>query len=46
MFHIRVESSHWKLKQMLENSKGDLCKCWKGMHDNMKLQLGKSIVSF
>ncbi|KEH43470.1 hypothetical protein MTR_1g094105 [Medicago truncatula] len=30
---------------MLENSKDDLCKCWKGMH-NMKLQLGKIIASF
>ena len=31
---------------MLENSKGDLCKCWKGMHDNIKLQLGNIIASF
>lgn len=36
---FRVESAHWKLKQMLEHSKGDLFSCLKGMDDNMTLQV-------
>ncbi|KAK2418954.1 protein FAR1-RELATED SEQUENCE [Trifolium repens] len=42
----RVESTHWKLKQMLENNKGDLCKCLKAMNDNIILQIGSIKASF
>ncbi|XP_058760410.1 PKS-NRPS hybrid synthetase cheA-like [Vicia villosa] len=42
----RVESAHWKLKQMLENSLGDLCKCWEAMNDNIKIQVGNIRASF
>ncbi|XP_058741370.1 uncharacterized protein LOC131613742 [Vicia villosa] len=41
-----VESAHWKLKQMLENSLGDLCKCWEAMNDNIKKQVGNIRASF
>ncbi|XP_058752396.1 uncharacterized protein LOC131625559 [Vicia villosa] len=41
-----VESAHWKLKQMLENSLGDLCKCWEAMNDNIKIQVGNIRASF
>ncbi|XP_058742559.1 PKS-NRPS hybrid synthetase cheA-like [Vicia villosa] len=42
----RVESAHWKLKQILENSFGDLCKCWEAMNDNIKIQVGNIRASF
>ncbi|XP_058742218.1 PKS-NRPS hybrid synthetase cheA-like [Vicia villosa] len=42
----RVESAHWKLKKMLENSLGDLCKCWEAMNDNIKIQVGNIRASF
>ncbi|XP_058742469.1 uncharacterized protein LOC131614956 [Vicia villosa] len=42
----RVESAHWKLKQMLENNLGDLCKCWEAMNDNIKIQVGNIRASF
>ncbi|XP_058776182.1 uncharacterized protein LOC131650494 [Vicia villosa] len=42
----RVEYAHWKLKQMLENSLGDLCKCWEAMNDNIKIQVGNIRASF
>ncbi|XP_058768863.1 uncharacterized protein LOC131642659 [Vicia villosa] len=42
----RVESAHWKLKQMLENSLGDLCKCWEAMNDNIKIQASNIRASF
>ncbi|XP_058768861.1 uncharacterized protein LOC131642657 [Vicia villosa] len=42
----QVESAHWKLKQMLENSLGDLCKCWEAMNDNIKIQVGNIRASF
>ncbi|CAK8536513.1 unnamed protein product [Lathyrus sativus] len=42
----RVESAHWKLKQMLGNSIGDMVKCWEAMNDNLKLQLGNIRASF
>ncbi|XP_058732581.1 uncharacterized protein LOC131604110 [Vicia villosa] len=31
---------------MLENSLGDLCKCWKAMNDNIKIQVGNIRASF
>ncbi|XP_045802207.1 uncharacterized protein LOC123895761 [Trifolium pratense] len=42
----RVESAHWRLKQMLEHSKGDLCKCLEGMNDNIILEVDKIKKSF
>ncbi|CAK8536926.1 unnamed protein product [Lathyrus sativus] len=42
----RVEFAHWKLKQMLGNSIGDMVKCWEAMNDNLKLQLGNIRASF
>ncbi|KAI5410962.1 hypothetical protein KIW84_056202 [Lathyrus oleraceus] len=36
---IEVESAHWKLKQMLGNSIGDMVKCWEAMNNNLRLQL-------
>ncbi|CAJ2645087.1 unnamed protein product [Trifolium pratense] len=42
----KVESAHWKLKQMLEHSKGDLCKSLKGMNDNIRLEVDKIKKSF
>ncbi|XP_058726299.1 uncharacterized protein LOC131597631 [Vicia villosa] len=31
---------------MLENSLGDLCKCWEAMNDNIKIQVGNIRASF
>ncbi|KAI5384532.1 hypothetical protein KIW84_071508 [Lathyrus oleraceus] len=42
----RVESAHWKLKQMLENSIGDMVKYWEAMNNNLRLQLGNIRASF
>ncbi|CAK8562903.1 unnamed protein product [Lathyrus sativus] len=42
----RVEYAHWKLKQMLGNSIGDMVKYWEAMNDNLKLQPGKIRASF
>ncbi|XP_050875787.1 uncharacterized protein LOC127079451 [Lathyrus oleraceus] len=42
----RVESAHWKLKQMLGNSIGDMVKCWEAMNNNLRLQLGNIRASF
>lgn len=42
----RVESAHWKLKQMLGNNIGDMVKCWEAMNNNLKLQLGNIRASF
>jgi hypothetical protein len=45
-FLFRVESQHWKLKQMLEHSKGDLCRCFEAMNDNMSIQVDNIKASF
>ncbi|KAI5412816.1 hypothetical protein KIW84_057441 [Lathyrus oleraceus] len=42
----RVESTHWKLKQMLGNSIGDMVKCWEAMNNKLRLQLGNIRASF
>ncbi|XP_073223412.1 uncharacterized protein [Cicer arietinum] len=42
----RVESAHWKLKLMLENSMGDLCKCWEAMNNMIRLQHKRIRASF
>ncbi|XP_058742461.1 uncharacterized protein LOC131614949 [Vicia villosa] len=36
----RVESAHWKLKQMIGNSLGDMVKVWEAMNSNLKIQIG------
>ena len=46
IFIFRVESQHWKLKQMLEHSKGDLCRCFEAMNDNMSIQVDNIKASF
>ncbi|XP_073220439.1 uncharacterized protein [Cicer arietinum] len=42
----RVESAHWKLKLMLENSMSDLCKCWEAMNNMIRLQHKRIRASF
>ncbi|KAI5395113.1 hypothetical protein KIW84_061638 [Lathyrus oleraceus] len=42
----RVESAHWKLKQMLGNSICDMVKCWEVMNNNFRLQLRNIRASF
>jgi len=34
----RVESAHWALKRVLQNSLGDLCNVWDAMNNMMMLQ--------
>ncbi|XP_073221545.1 uncharacterized protein [Cicer arietinum] len=41
-----VESAHWKLKLMLENSMSDLCKCWEAMNNMIRLQHKRIRASF
>ena len=33
-FICRVESAHWALKRLLQNSLGDLCSFWEAMNNN------------
>ncbi|XP_058746892.1 uncharacterized protein LOC131619864 [Vicia villosa] len=42
----RMESTHWRLKNMLTNSCGDLCASWEAVNTMLKLQLGSIRVSF
>ncbi|KAL5142025.1 Protein FAR1-RELATED SEQUENCE 6 [Glycine soja] len=35
---IRVESAHWALKRVLQNSVGDLCSVWDAMNNMITLQ--------
>ncbi|KAL5137301.1 Protein FAR1-RELATED SEQUENCE 5 [Glycine soja] len=35
---IRVESNHWALKRVLQNSVGDLCSVWDAMNNMIMLQ--------
>ncbi|KAI5387086.1 hypothetical protein KIW84_073298 [Lathyrus oleraceus] len=46
LHQLEVESAHWKLKQMLGNSIGDMVKCWEAMNNNLRLQLGNIRASF
>ncbi|KAK7367097.1 hypothetical protein VNO80_09106 [Phaseolus coccineus] len=34
----RVETAHWRLENLLEDSKGDICSCWDAMNNMIKLQ--------
>ena len=45
-FIFRVESAHWKLKQMLGNSLGDMVNCWEAMNNNLRIQIGNICASF
>jgi len=33
-----IESAHWTLKRLLQNSLGDLCSVWEAMNNIMMLQ--------
>ncbi|KAH1190176.1 hypothetical protein GmHk_20G057800 [Glycine max] len=41
-----VESAHWSLKRILQNSVGDLCSVWDAMNNMMTLQHTKIRASF
>ncbi|KAL5141552.1 hypothetical protein HKD37_09G024875 [Glycine soja] len=42
----RVESTHWALKRVLQNSLGDLCSAWDAMNNMMTLQHTEIKASF
>ncbi|KAL5190544.1 hypothetical protein HKD37_04G009963 [Glycine soja] len=42
----RVESAHWALKRVLQNSLGDLCSVWDAMNNMMTLQHTEIKASF
>ncbi|XP_028180899.1 protein FAR1-RELATED SEQUENCE 6-like [Glycine soja] len=42
----RVESAHWSLKRILQNSIGDLCSVWDAMNNMMMLQHTEIRASF
>ncbi|XP_050888713.1 uncharacterized protein LOC127093856 [Lathyrus oleraceus] len=42
----RVESAHWRLKNMFTTSRGDLCRSWDVVNTMLKLQLSSIRVSF
>ncbi|KAH1232863.1 Protein FAR1-RELATED SEQUENCE 5 [Glycine max] len=42
----RVESAHWSLKRILQNSVGDLCSVWDAMNNMMMLQHTEIRASF
>ncbi|KAH1209786.1 Protein FAR1-RELATED SEQUENCE 5 [Glycine max] len=42
----RVESAHWALKRVLQNSVGDLCSVWDAMNNMITLQHVKNKASF
>ncbi|KAH1127990.1 hypothetical protein GYH30_016532 [Glycine max] len=42
----RVESAHWSLKRILQNSVGDLCSVWDAMNNMMTLQHTEIRASF
>jgi len=45
-FKYRVESSHWALKRVLQNSLRDLCSAWDAMNNMITLQHTKIKASF
>ena len=45
-FKCRVESAHWALKRVLQNSLGDLCSVWDAMNNMIMLQHTKIKASF
>ncbi|KAL5142542.1 Protein FAR1-RELATED SEQUENCE 6 [Glycine soja] len=44
--HQKVESAHWALKRILQNSVGDLCSVWDAMNNMITLQHVKIKASF
>ncbi|KAL5128619.1 hypothetical protein HKD37_14G040832 [Glycine soja] len=42
----RVESAHWSLKRLLQNSLGDICSVWEAMNNMMTLQHTQIKASF
>ena len=45
-FKCRVESAHWALKRVLQNSLGDLCSVWDAMNNMITLQHTEIKASF
>ena len=45
-FKCRVESAHWALKRVLQNSLGDLCSIWDVMNNMITLQHTEIKTSF
>ena len=45
-FKCKVESSHWDMKKVLQNSLGDLCSVWNVMNNMMTLQHTQIKASF
>jgi len=45
-FKCRLESAHWALKILLQNSLGDLCSVWEAMNNMMTLQHTEIKASF
>jgi len=45
-FICRVESTHWALKRLLQNSLGDLCGIWEVMNNMIMLQHNEIKASF
>ena len=45
-FKCRIESTHWALKRLLQNSLGNLCSVWKAMNNMIMLQHTKVKASF
>ena len=45
-FKCRVESAHWALKKVLQNSLGDLCSVWDAMNNMIMLQHTEIKASF
>ncbi|KAH1189863.1 hypothetical protein GmHk_20G057546 [Glycine max] len=46
MTTIQIESDHWVLKRLLQNSLGDLCSVWKAMNNIITLQHTEIKTSF
>ena len=42
----RIESAHWSLKRLIQNSMGGLCKYWDAMNNLITLQHIKIKASF
>ncbi|KAL5124139.1 hypothetical protein HKD37_02G004592 [Glycine soja] len=43
---VKVESVHWSLKRLLQNSVGDICSVWEAMNNMMTLQHTQIKASF
>ena len=46
LYLYRVESAHWSLKRILQNSMGDLCSCWDAIKHVIILQHNEIKASF